>query len=125
MFACWAGPAGAALSSHPPNRSTIPDILPASQVLTLGLPCGMALLPRFRFESCHRSAGEPTGILAAAMSGRYSGLVTVARCDTASGADVADVLAPEPGAPPVQGIVNSGGVLADAVISKQTAAGVR
>ncbi len=59
------------------------------------------------------------------MSGGYGGVVTAARCDTACGADVADILAPQSGAPPVQGIVNSGGVLADAVISKQTATGVR
>ena len=75
--------------------------------------------------SCRRSAGEAAGILRAAISGSYGGLVTVSRCDTASAADVADVLAPGRGVPPVQGIVNSGGVLADAVISKQTAAGVR
>ena len=85
----------------------------------------MALLPRSRLWSCRRSLGEPTGILAAAMSGGYGGVVTVARCDTACGADVADVLAPGPGAPPVQGIINSGGILADAVIAKQTATGVR
>ena len=62
------------------------------------------------------------------MSGGYSGyggLVTVTRCDTACAAEVGDTLAPGPGAPPVQGIVNSGGMLADAIISKQTATGVR
>ena len=59
------------------------------------------------------------------MDGRYGGLITVARCDTACVAEVTDMLAPVAGAPPAQGIVNSGGMLADAVISKQTAAGVR
>ena len=59
------------------------------------------------------------------MSGRYGGLVTVARCDTACAAELTDMLAPAPGVPPVHGVINSGGMLADAVISKQTAAGVR
>ena len=59
------------------------------------------------------------------MSGLYGGPVTVTRCDTACAGDVADTLAPGPGAPPVQGIINSGGMLADAMITKQTAAGVR
>ncbi len=59
------------------------------------------------------------------MSSRYGGLVTVARCDTACAAEVTDMLAPVAGAPPAQGIINSGGMLADAVILKQTAAGVR
>ena len=51
--------------------------------------------------------------------------MTVARCDTACAAEITDVLAPAPGVPPVHGVINSGGMLADAVISKQTAAGVR
>ncbi len=51
--------------------------------------------------------------------------MTVTRCDTACTAEVADMLAPVPGVPPAQGIIISGGVLADAVLSQQTAAGVR
>lgn len=38
---------------------------------------------------------------------------------------VEEVMRTKRGQPPVQGVINSGGVLADAVIPKQTAAGVR
>ena len=63
--------------------------------------------------------------MADALSGAYGGCLTVARCDTGCRSDVEALLATEKGQPPVHGVVNSGGVLADAVIPKQTAAGVR
>lgn len=68
---------------------------------------------------------SPSGIVLAAMNNTYSGLLTMARCDTACMAEVAAVLAPVSGQPAVQGIINSGGVLADAMIPSQTAAGMR
>jgi hypothetical protein len=72
-----------------------------------------------------RWSAAPIGIVADALSGAYGGCLTVARCDTGCRSDVEALLWPEKGQPPVHGIVNSGGVLADAVIPKQTAAGVR
>lgn len=63
--------------------------------------------------------------MADALSGAFGGCLTVARCDTACRSDVEALLATEKGQPPVHGIINSGGVLADAVIPKQMAAGVR
>jgi len=72
-----------------------------------------------------RWSGEPIGIVADALAGRYAGCLTIARCDTGSRAEVEEVMRTGKGQPPPQGIINSGGMLADAVIPKQTAAGVR
>ena len=77
------------------------------------------------FITSRRCSGPPSGIVLASVSGTYSGLLTMSRCDTACAAEVAAVLAHVPGQPPVQAIIHSGGMLADAVIPSQTAVGMR
>ena len=72
-----------------------------------------------------RFVGYPSRIVSAAMNGSYAGLITAAHCDTASAVEVAAVLAPNSGHPPLEGIINSGGILADALILSQTVNGMR
>lgn len=64
------------------------------------------------------------GFLEDVVSGRCAAAVTAARCDTASADEAAAVLgagARRAGVPPITSIINSGGVLADAILSSQTA----
>ncbi|KAK9803996.1 hypothetical protein WJX72_011444 [[Myrmecia] bisecta] len=75
-----------------------------------------------------RWSGEATGLLADVVSGRSAACVTITRCDTASTEEAAAVvtgLRRVKGKPRVQGVINCGGVLADAVIASQTAGHVR
>ena len=64
------------------------------------------------------------GFLEDVVSGRCAACVTAVRCDTASADEVAAVLgagARRVGVPPITSIINSGGVLADAILASQTA----
>ena len=88
--------------------------------LSRGLKMGMS-----HHES---SAGDGTqicaGFLEDVVSGRCAACVTAARCDTACADEAAAILgagARRVGVPPITGIINSGGVLADAILSSQTA----
>lgn len=51
--------------------------------------------------------------------------VVLLRCDTAAAAEASPALASTAGLPPVAGVMNSGGVLQDAVLTAQTAASMR
>jgi hypothetical protein len=67
---------------------------------------------------------ECAGFLEDVVSGRCAAAVTAARCDTASADEASAVLgagARRAGVPPITSIINSGGVLADAILSSQTA----
>ena len=61
----------------------------------------------------------------AVLHGGSTALVTMLRCDTSSAAEAACGLGTAGGLPPLAGVINSGGVLQDAVLSTQSAASVR
>ena len=61
----------------------------------------------------------------AALAGATGAQVSMLRCDTGMAAEAACALATAAGLPPVAGIMNSGGILQDALITAQTAASVR
>ena len=64
------------------------------------------------------------GFLEDVVSGRCAACVTATRCDTASADEAAAVLgaqARHKGLPPITSVINSGGVLADAILASQTA----
>ncbi len=64
------------------------------------------------------------GFLEDVVSGRCAACVTAVRCDTASADEAAAVLgsgARRLGVPPITSVINSGGVLADAILTSQTA----
>ena len=61
------------------------------------------------------------GILGCVLEGSSRALVHLAKCDTSSAEEAAAVLKPTKHLPELQGLLNCGGVLADAVLSSQTA----
>ncbi len=72
----------------------------------------------FECSSCR------AGFLEEIVSGRCAACVTATRCDTASTDEAAAVLgagARRVGVPPITSVINSGGVLADAILTSQTA----
>ncbi len=68
-----------------------------------------------------RWSGEISGVLAGATKGSSRTLLRLARCDTSSAEEAAAVLKPSKGLPELTGLLNCGGVLADAVLSSQSA----
>jgi len=66
---------------------------------------------------------EPQAVSAALLG--TAAQVAMLRCDTAASAEAAAAIVPATGLPPVAGIVNSGGVLQDAVLTAQTATSMR
>jgi hypothetical protein len=68
--------------------------------------------------------GACTGSLEALVAGSCGASVSAARCDASAAEEAAAVLgapARRAGVPPTTSFVNSGGVLADAVLASQTA----
>ena len=61
----------------------------------------------------------------AALAGATGAQVSMLRCDTGMASEAASALATAAGLPPVAGIMNSGGILQDALITAQTAASLR
>lgn len=81
-------------------------------------------IKRFWKTSLSYIGNKCAGFLEDVVSGRCAAAVTAARCDTASADEAAAVLgagARRAGVPPITSIINSGGVLADAILSSQTA----
>lgn len=68
-----------------------------------------------------RWSGPVGGVLAAVLEGSSRALLHLARCDMSSAEEAAAVLRPTKLLPELQGLLNCGGVLADAVLSSQTA----
>lgn len=75
-----------------------------------------------RLTHCQTMLG--TGFLEAVSNGTCGASVTAVRCDTSAAEEAEAVFGPSArhvGVPPITSTVNSGGVLADAVLASQTA----